>query len=164
MITLPPKQEAFCLEYIIDKNGTRSYMAAYPAVKKENTAAVNAARLLTNAKVQTRIAELLAELAERCKLKAEDVIKELRALAFWNIQDFLGEGNRINDLSTMDRALLRPVSGIKVKTETLGELVQVTTEIKLTDKRAALVDLGRHLGIFKDDNEQKAIKIKVSRK
>jgi phage terminase small subunit len=168
MFALPPKQETFCLQYIIDKNATRAYMAAYPSVKKESTAAVNGSRLLINAKVQSRIAELLVELAERCKLKAEDVINELRALAFWNIQDFISEGNTINDLSKMERATLKPVAGIKVKKETrvIGdlEISEVTTELKLTDNRGALVDLGRHLGIFKDDNDQKAIKITVKRK
>lgn len=47
---LTPKQKAFCVEYIKSGNATQSYMAVYN-VKNENTAAVNATRMLRNAKV-----------------------------------------------------------------------------------------------------------------
>ena len=36
------KQKRFCDEYLIDCNGTRAYKAAYPSVKKDNTAAAGA--------------------------------------------------------------------------------------------------------------------------
>jgi hypothetical protein len=52
--------------------------------------------------------------------------------------------------------LLRPVKLLLKKS--------VSTELKFTDKRGAFGDLGRHLGIFEEDNKQQAIKIKVSRK
>ena len=68
----------------------------------------------------------------------------------------------------MNEAKAKPIAGIKVKETitTIGDVTtkEVTTELKLTDKRAALTDLGKHLGIFKEDNEQKTIKIKVTRK
>lgn len=162
---LTPKQERFCQEYIIDLNGTQ---AAIRAGYSKKTAYSISEENLRKPEIKTRIEELQAELRERNKLKADDVIQELRALAFWNIKDFITTNNQVNDLSTMEREALKPVAGIKVKKEirTIGEmeLTEITTELKLTDKRAALVDLGRHLGIFKEDNEQKVVKIKVTRK
>lgn len=159
-----PKHEIFCLEYIKKKNASRSYKIAYPNVKNSNVARANGARLLLNANVKARIAELLVELAERSKLKADDIINELKALAFWSINDFISDGNKVKDLSKLKRATNKPVVGIKTKTE-FNEFGSTTTvELKLADKRAALVDLGKHLGIFKEDNEQKTIKIKVFRK
>lgn len=162
---LTAKQDRFCLEYVIDLNATQ---AAIRAGYSARTAYSIAEENLKKPAIKVRIQELQAEIAERNKLKADDVIQELRALAFWNIQDFVGSNNLINDLSTMDRSTLKPVAGIKVKqeTRTIDEITttEITTELKLTDKRAALVDLGRHLGIFKEDNEQKTLKIKVTRK
>jgi phage terminase small subunit len=159
------RYEDFCQQFVTDKNGKQ---AAIRAGYSKKTAEQQASRLLRNVKVKERIDELLAEATERAKLTVDDVINELKALAFWSIQDFISEGNTVNDLSLMDRELLKPIVGIKTKTTKfyIGDIenVETTTELKLADKRATLVDLGRHLGIFKEDNEQKTIKIKVTRK
>ncbi len=40
------------------------------------------------------------------------------------------------------------------------EYETINTKFKLHDKKAALVDLGRHLGIFEKDNKQKNIENK----
>ena len=96
------------------------------------------------------------------------VLVELQSLAFWNIKDFVQADNSLKDISKIGKAKAKPIAGIKVKETitTIGDVTtkEVTTELKLTDKRAALTDLGKHLGIFKEDNEQKTIKIKVTRK
>jgi phage terminase small subunit len=158
---LNPKQEAFCEEWVIHHNGTK---AAISAGYSKRTANEQAARLLTNVSVKARISELQAEIAERNKLRADDVVQELRALAFWSINDFVGNSNTIRDISKLSREISKPVVGIKKKVETNEFGVTETTELKFADKRGALVDLGRHLGIFKEDNDQKNITIKVSRK
>ena len=64
------KQKRFCDEYLIDLNGTRAYKAAYPSVKSDHTATVNAGRLLTNADVR---AYLDAELEKLHNAKTADV-------------------------------------------------------------------------------------------
>ena len=64
------KQKRFCDEYLIDLNGTRAYKAAYPSVKSDKTAGVNAARLLGNASVR---ADLDAELEKLHNAKTADV-------------------------------------------------------------------------------------------
>lgn len=40
------KQRIFADEYLIDLNATRAYRVAYPSVKKDETAAAAAARML----------------------------------------------------------------------------------------------------------------------
>ena len=47
------KQITFCQEYVKNGlNGTQAYLKAYKTCKKEDTAKVNASRLLTNANIQ----------------------------------------------------------------------------------------------------------------
>ena len=46
------KQKIFADEYLIDLNATRAYRVAYPSVKKDETAAAAATRMLRNVKVQ----------------------------------------------------------------------------------------------------------------
>lgn len=55
-------QENFCMEFVRCGNATEAYKNAGYKVRSDNTAAVCAAKLLRNAKVQSRIAELREEL------------------------------------------------------------------------------------------------------
>ena len=49
------KQKIFADEYLIDLNATRAYRVAYPSVKKDETAAAAATRMLRNVKVLRRL-------------------------------------------------------------------------------------------------------------
>jgi phage terminase small subunit len=164
--TFTDKQRKFCEEYIIDLNATQ---AAIRAGYSKRTSRELAHHLLTNVHIKAYIGELQLDIQERNKLKADDVIQELKALGFWNMQDFIDEGNVIKDLTKLPRELTKAVVGIKVKQTFLpnpngaGEPIEeITTELKMVDKRGALVDLGKHLGVFEKDNRQKApVKIRV---
>ncbi len=162
---LNTRQLRFCEEYVIDLSGTR---AAIRAGYSKKTAAEHASRLLTDVRVKAKIAELQAEIAERNRLKADDVINELRKIAFWNIRDFVGKDNTIKSIHSLNKELSTAITGIKVKESKtkIGEEVvhETTTELKMADKLNALVNLGRHLGVFKEDNNQRAAVIKVTRK
>lgn len=157
---LNDKQERFCKEYVIDLNGTQ---AAIRAGYSEDTADVKASQLLGIVKVQERIKELQSKIGERLEITADMVVKELWALGVYNVKDFVKDDNTIERLSSLEREVVKPVTGIKVTEKTVhfegGEEKTVTTELKLADKRAALVDVGRHIGIFEKDNKQKRLNI-----
>jgi len=152
-MALEPRQIRFCEEYVVDHNGTQ---AAIRAGYSKKTANEQAARLLANVSVKAHIADLQEDLRNKTSLTAELIIEELRSLGFWSIKDFLDEDNSVTDLKKMTKAQLRPVVGIKVTETVIGDVREVKTELKMADKRASLVDLGRHLGIFKEDNKQKS--------
>lgn len=60
-LALSVKQEKFCLEYAKSGNQRQAYLLAGYNVKSEETADANASRLLRNAKVKARLAELAEE-------------------------------------------------------------------------------------------------------
>ena len=60
-LALSVKQEKFCLEYAKTGNQRQAYLLAGYNVKSEETADANASRLLRNAKVKARLAELYEE-------------------------------------------------------------------------------------------------------
>lgn len=151
-MALTDKQIRFCEEYLIDLNATQ---AAIRAGYSQRTAGSIGDENLKKPEIKARIEFLQAELAERNKVKADDVIQELKALGFWNIKDFVDTGNAIKDLSQLDRNTLKPVTSIKTKTIYTEQGPEVSVELKLADKRAALVDLGKHLGLFVDKSEVK---------
>ena len=70
---LTKKEERFCLEYVIDYNGTR---AAIDAGYKESDAPNRAYRLLKKAEVSARVRELQHEMAERLALSEDFVVLE----------------------------------------------------------------------------------------
>lgn len=61
MINLNPKQERFCCEFIACGNATAAYKVAYPNVG-DNTARVNASRLLADKRIQARLKELQSDM------------------------------------------------------------------------------------------------------
>lgn len=74
------KQKRFCDEYLADLNGTRAYKAAYPSVRSDHTAAVNAGRLLTNANVRAYLDERLEALRSEKTATAQEVMEYLTAV------------------------------------------------------------------------------------
>lgn len=74
------KQIKFADEYIIDCNATRAYKVAYPAVKKDATAAAAGARMLRNVKVKTYIEERLAEISSKKTAEATEVMEYLTSV------------------------------------------------------------------------------------
>lgn len=162
---LTDKREKFCREYVVDLNATQAYKRAGFTCKTDAVAGVEGHKLLKNPKIRKFIEQLQAESRRTAQLNTDAIIEDLRDLADWNIQDFLNPDGTLRNLAEMDLKKTKAVAGIKVTEKILPDgTKQVTTELKLTDKRAALVDLGRHTGAFKEDNKQKATKIKVTRK
>jgi len=76
---MPPlknlRQETFCLEYVKDHNGTRSFKAAGYQAKTENAIWVGAVQVLRSTKVKARIMELEAP-AKRARQRTEAAIAE----------------------------------------------------------------------------------------
>lgn len=157
MDKLTPKQRAFCQQYAIDKDATA---AAIRAGYSKKTAYQIGFENLQKPAVREYVDQLLNEAAARAGLKAEDVINELRKLAFYNARSFVDETNNIRSLQDLPEDLTAAIVGIRTTQTRKG----LQVELKLADKKGALESLGRHLGIFEKDNEQSAIRIKVSRK
>lgn len=155
---LNDKQERFCIEYLIDLNATK---AAIRAGYSEKTARQIGERLLSNVDISARVSELRQSQQQRTQITADMVIAELVKIGFNNIQDYIEEGNRIKDLTTISRDLAASVASIKITETRVIQKdkiieVRVNTEFKLHNKLDALEKLGRHIGIYEQDNKQKS--------
>ena len=89
-MTLNARQEAFAQNLVAKgMNATAAYKAAGYAAKHNAAVRADASRLLTNAKVKARVAELQRQAAQKAVVTAESVAAELDAafrLAFDNKQ------------------------------------------------------------------------------
>lgn len=157
-----PQQERFCLEYIIDFNATQ---AAIRAGYKPNSAGVTASKLLSQATIQERLRELLAEREKRCEITADRVLKELAVLAFSDIKNYIvidedtgairarGFDEMPEDAS---RALMSVTEDRTIKEDAKDNskvIVYDKVNFRMHDKPKALDMVARHLGMFKDKLE-----------
>lgn len=151
---LTPKQERFIQEYLVDLNASA---AARRAGYSPKNADVEGSRLLVNAKVQEAIAKAMKEREERVKMTADEVLAELAKLARANMMDYMTigtDGAPRLDFSKLSRDQAAALVEVTVDEymEGSGENARPVRKVRfrLADKRAALVDLGKHLGLFLD--------------
>lgn len=158
-MTLTPKQQRFVAEYLIDLNATQ---AAIRAGYKATNANVVGPRLLVNVGIAAEIAAAQAKVASKLEVTAERILGELAKLGFSNMQDYVSvtsDGSPFVDLSAVDRDKWAAVGEITVDhiNKREGDKTRIIERVKfkLADKRAPLVDLGKHLGMFVDRTEGK---------
>lgn len=156
-MALNPKQERFVAEYLIDLNATQAAIRAGYSAK---SAAEQASRLLINVKVAKAVEAAQAARSARTEITQDRVLKELAKLGFANMQDYMSvtqEGEPFADLSKLTRDQAAAITEFTVEdfTEGRGDDARDVRRVKfkLADKRAALVDIGKHLGMFKDKVE-----------
>lgn len=160
---LNEKQKAFCREYLVDLNATKS---AIRAGYSQKTAGSQAFDLLQKPEIQAFISELMKEREKRTGITSDRVVQELAKIGFASMRHFIridGDGQPQIDLSFTDDDNLDALA--EVQTETLtetrgrGESKEVDvirkTKIKLHDKLGALKELAEHTGVFaKRDADQ----------
>jgi phage terminase small subunit len=120
----------------------------------------NAAALAREEHISTRLQELLAKAAERAEITAEMVLRELAKIGFANMADYMRagpEGDPYLDFSSLTRDQAAALQEVTVEDfkDGRGEEARDVRRVKfkLSDKRAALVDIGKHLGMFIDRSE-----------
>lgn len=148
---LTNKQSLFVKEYLCDLNATQ---AAIRAGYSEKTAQVIGAENLTKPIIADAIQKAMDERAGKLDITAEKVLAELAKLGFGNIQNLYTQDGRlipIHQLSPEAAATITEITEKVVGTE--GDQAVLERKYKISDKRAALVDLGKHLKLFTDKVE-----------
>ncbi len=157
MNKLTNKQKLFCKEYMVDLNATQS---AIRAGYSKKTANEQAGRLLVNVSVQAEIQKLMDKRSARLDLKADDILNEIKTIAFSDIKDYLSfdeNGVIFKDSEEIENSkVISEISSQKTITRSGGsgdnkdETERVNFKLKLHDKLKALELAGRHLKLFTD--------------
>ncbi len=146
--SLTKTEQAFLDEYLKDFNGRRAYQATYKRCKSENAARVEASRLLTKPNVVAELGRSRKRLQERAELDTDEIIREMKKLAFANQQDYTGFGADGVRLKTSDDLTRDQMAAIFEVRETRTGRYK-TFQLKLHDKKGALDSLARWAGIEK---------------
>lgn len=145
MARLTAKQNRFVEEYLIDLNATQ---AAIRAGYSPDTANEQGSQNLAKLSIKNEIDKAMAERSKRTGINQDRVLQELAKIGFAKITDVVDpETAKIKKDATEDD--LACIQSIKIKPNEWG----TEREVKLYDKKGALVDIGKHLGMFKDKLE-----------
>ncbi len=157
---LAPMQSVFVQEYLCDLNATQ---AAIRAGYSKKTAEQQGFQLLQKPLVQKAIAAKMADREKRTEITQDRVLRELAKLGFADIRKAVkwGEGMAVTDPESGEVIISNGVSMIAsddIDDDTAASISEVSQsaqgiKIKMHDKRAALVDIGKHLGMFKEKIE-----------
>ncbi|HEY8358673.1 MAG TPA: terminase small subunit [Ramlibacter sp.] len=163
--TLTPKQRAFVDQYLIDLNGTAAAIRAGFSAK---SAKAKASQLLAMDHVAEAIAARQVVISNRLHVTQERVVAELAKIGFSDIRKaiswkpFVTEMDFDDDTGEQRLSVTNQVQIVgsdDIDDDTAAAIAEISQtdkgglKIKLHDKRAALVDLGKHLGMFVDKVE-----------
>lgn len=152
------RHERFAHELASGKSIEKSYAAA--GFKPHSG---NAWRLSVKESVRARVQEIQASAAERAEITQAQVLRELAKIGFSDLRKAVKWGPAQTTAVDGEDGLPTVVSGgvtlvesTELDDDTAAAIAEVSqtangVKIKLHDKRAALVDIGKHLGMFKDD-------------
>ena len=143
----------FVLEYLLDLNAVAAARRA--GYKNPRRAA---GYLMKDPVITRMIGEAMARRADRLEITADRVLQELARLGFSNIGDYLEVDEEARhptfNLKNMTRGQAAALQEVIIEEFKGGRGADAPTvqrvKVKLYDKRQALVDIGRHIGMFRD--------------
>lgn len=149
------QQKRFADEYLIDLNATRAYKAAYPSVKKDETAASAAARMLRNVKVKSYIDKKIEEIQSDKTADAQEVMEYLTSV-------MRREKNEFIVVTCKERVSDYDENGKKrIIEKEMPEVVEIPAKLSDANKAAEL--LGKRYRLFVDKVESDVNQVVVFR-
>jgi phage terminase small subunit len=153
-VALNARQQRFVREYLIDLNATK---AAIRAGYSKKTAYSIGNENLNKPEIAAQITAAQQKRADKLEITADRVLEELGRIGFANMADYMrsnADGDPYLDFSGLTREQAAALAEVTVEDfkDGRGDDARDVRRVKfnLADKRAALVDVGRHLGMFKD--------------
>jgi phage terminase small subunit len=157
---LNPKQLAFCLEWLKDRNATQAAIRAGYSVA---TAKQTGTKILTYASVKkylaTKTAEFVAKAEAESGTTVARVLKEVERIAYLDVEQMFDENGALLPISQIPEDLRRAIAGFEVieTFEWEGEgpnrrrvFSGYLKKVKLVSKDSMLTLSARHLGMLHD--------------
>ena len=152
MSKLTKKQSVFVQEYLVDLNATQAAIRAGYSAKTANE---QAAQLLAKLSIQEALRKAMEAREKRTGITIDRVLEQYAKLAFFDIRKLYDESGNFKPVKDWDDETAAAVAGVET-TELLGKeggVMALVRKVKLADRRAALADIGKHLGMFTEKIE-----------
>ncbi len=167
---LTTKRRAFVAEYLANgRNGAAAHRIAFPGDASPRVRTNMACRLLRDPRVAALIAEaerrevlVMAELAERRAISRRRIAEALAEIAYARPGDFMSagpDGILVYDVDKLQAAQEAGLIELTIdeRAGPGGQWRMRRLRVKFADRRAALKDLARLMGYFRDPHRPGAI-------
>ena len=156
-MALTDKQRRFVDEYLIDLNATQTAIRAGYSAK---TAEQQGFQLLKKTSVSEAVTSRMKDREKRTEITQDRVLQELAKIGFADIRKAVKWGADIpvvnpetGEVLTANGVVL--ISSNEIDDDTAAAVSEISQtaqgiKIKMHDKKGALVDIGKHLGMFVD--------------
>lgn len=132
---LTPKQEKFVRNLVSGMSQREAYRNSYNVEKmKPESMDKKASALFSRVDIRSRYNELINKANEKVEIKAEDILRELKAIAFSNGSDYAEMKNnkvQFKDTDTLDQDKKRAIASIKQTRE--GKQIDTYDKLKAID-------------------------------
>ena len=142
---ITPQQELFVRQYVLDLNATKAVLRSGYAKKN---ARQQGSYLLSKPDIQAAIKARLERRFEKVDIKTDEVLRQIRRLAFANLEGVIEIRNGrtyIADTTSLTKDQMACISEIKETAEGI--------QVKLISREKMIELLGRHMGMFMDKLE-----------
>lgn len=154
---LTPKQEKYIRNLVSGMSQYEAYCNSYDAKNmKRSTIDRRASELFCKSELRARYDELIAEANENVKIKAEDILRELKSIAFANGTDYAEIRNNevlFKDTNELDIDKKKAIATIK---QTRGG-----KSIETYDKLKAIDMLVKYMKLFDNEGERTTPSLKI---
>jgi phage terminase small subunit len=159
---LTEKQEKACQSFIQNGgNESDALRSAYNVSGMKNaTINRNAHELFKNSKMVTRIKELQEKASKRNDITIDKILQHLKSYINFNPQEVLDENGALKNIHDLPKEVAMCISELNIDVININKNVtQIKTKIKVYNKLDAIEKVAKHLGFYKEDNEQKKYNI-----
>jgi phage terminase small subunit len=129
-------------------NAQACYKKVYPR-SSQRTAEVEASKFLRKPEIDNYLTICSERTAKRADVTQEEVLRELKCVAFFNIQDLYGQDGNLIPLHQLPHDVAAAIGVWDVSVYKTRGTSRI--KIKMLDKLKALNLLARHMGMFKDN-------------
>jgi len=140
-------EKAFVVEYVKDFDPRK---AAIRAGANPEAAARHSKNMLARPAVKVGIDAALEDRKVTSEIEVKRVLEELASIGFSDVADYHRPDGSAIPLDEMPPAARRAIVGVEIKTRGQGRDAVEYTVYKLAPKLDALRDMGKYLGLFKD--------------
>jgi len=159
---LTDKQAKFCDEYLGNGgDASAAYRLAYPTSINWKPESVHrcAHQLLKNTKVVSRVSERQAarelQAKKQFEMDNQALMEELVPIVRADIGDLFDENGYLLAPKDLPDHIRRVVSEFVVREQVDGETLVRMSKIKLVDKLGAIEKVAKHIGFYREDNDQR---------
>ena len=155
-MALTPKQRRFVDEYLVDLNATQ---AAIRAGYSKGNAGKIGPELLGKTRIAEAVAERMKDREQRTEITQDMVLRELAKIGFSDIRKAVKWGETELRITDGEDGDMMPFHGLAlvgsedIDDDTAAAIAEVSEgreglKVKFHDKKGALVEIARHLGMF----------------